>query len=404
MQALVYIFIALASACVGGLAYFGLTFTPANAILAAVVFGSVCVLAVERTLRVRTERRLERAIEELSRLLATDAQAGAVLGQRINTLTDLNPGQRLDTVEADISVLGTVIRQVAEAVADMEERVTKAQPIPAYDTIGTPPPAPAIREPEPIIPADMVRKALKENRLVHHIQPVLRLPQRRAAAFDLTPRLVLEKDAIAVPADFMPRRDGNDVLRQVEYAGLVEALTIARRSRNGGPPPMLNVPLSRASLDDTSAEQLLITLEGHREVSEAISFLFTEAEWFDLNTRERGFIAAFARKGVTYTVSNLRSLRVDVATMSEMGVRSVRVDASQFIDSPQTYTDFHLNDVAAYLSRHDIMLVATGVVNEKQIVELLDNDIVLVQGDHLAKAGSIRSDLTLSSGRATRAV
>jgi cyclic-di-GMP phosphodiesterase TipF (flagellum assembly factor) len=139
-------------------------------------------------------------------------------------------------------------------------------------------------------------------------------------------------------------------------------------------------------------------------VSEAITFLFTEAEWFDLNTRERGFIAAFARKGVTYSVSNLRSLRIDVAAMAEMGVRSVRVDATLFTESPQTYTDFHLNDVAAYLARHDITLIATGVVNERQIVELLDNDIVLVQGDHVAKAGSIRSDLTLSSGRATRAV
>ena len=72
-------------------------------------------------LRRRAEARLERAIEDLSRLLSTDAQAGAVLGQRINALLDDNAGQRLEAVEADISVLGTVVRQVAEAVADLEE-------------------------------------------------------------------------------------------------------------------------------------------------------------------------------------------------------------------------------------------------------------------------------------------
>ena len=39
MQALVYTFIALAAAAIGAAAYFGLTFTPAEAMLAAVVFG-----------------------------------------------------------------------------------------------------------------------------------------------------------------------------------------------------------------------------------------------------------------------------------------------------------------------------------------------------------------------------
>ncbi|WP_035099504.1 hypothetical protein, partial [Devosia sp. LC5] len=128
MQALVYTFIGFAAAGIGAIAYFGLTFTPAEAILAAVVFGCVCVVLLERSLRQRAERRLEKAIEDLSRLLATDAQAGAVLGQRINALTDLDAGGRLEGVEADISVLGTVIRQVAEAVAEIEERAARPGP------------------------------------------------------------------------------------------------------------------------------------------------------------------------------------------------------------------------------------------------------------------------------------
>jgi len=32
-----------------------------------------------------------------------------------------NAGERLEAVEADISVLGTVVRQVAETVADLED-------------------------------------------------------------------------------------------------------------------------------------------------------------------------------------------------------------------------------------------------------------------------------------------
>ena len=113
MQSLVYIFIALAGLGVGAAAYFGLTFTPIEAFCTALTFVASAVVVLERTLRRRAEARRERASEDLSRLLSTDAQAGAVLGQRISTLTEQNAGPRLDAVEADISVLGTVVRQVA---------------------------------------------------------------------------------------------------------------------------------------------------------------------------------------------------------------------------------------------------------------------------------------------------
>ncbi|MEO8685805.1 MAG: hypothetical protein ABI414_13310, partial [Devosia sp.] len=151
MQVLVYTFIALSALGVGCTAYYALTFTPAEAIMAGLTFAAVAIILLERTLRQRAENRLERAIEDLSRLLATDAQAGATLGQRINALHDVNAGSRLEGVEADISVLGTVIRQVAEAVADIEERAKKPQTFErggrmiSAPPIVTPPPP---REPE----------------------------------------------------------------------------------------------------------------------------------------------------------------------------------------------------------------------------------------------------------------
>src|SRR5215217_2508307 len=184
MQALVYLFIALASAAVGAAAYFGLSFTPAEALLLGLIALAAGALVMERRLRVRAERRLERGIEDLSRLLATDAQAGSVLGRRINALSELNPGQRLEAVEADISVLGTVIRQVAEAVAEIEDKASAGPATHSADRFqGEPRRAAAAPvnvaedEVEPIIPTEMVRQAIADNRLVYHIQPIARLPQ-----------------------------------------------------------------------------------------------------------------------------------------------------------------------------------------------------------------------------------
>ncbi len=411
MQALVYSLIAFSAAGLGALAYFGLTFTPANAILVAVVFACACVVLMERVLRQRAENRLERAIEDLSRLLATDAQAGAVLGQRINAIADLNPGQRLETVEADISVLGTVIRQVAEAVAEVEDKVAKAgssrppapHPADARMIAAPPPSAPPqviVPETEPVIPLETLRQAINDNRLIHHVQPVVRLPQRRAVGYDMVPRLMLEDGELADAPDFMPRRGGKDVVRLIEGTGLVEAVAIARRSRTGGQPAMLHIPLSRASLgDEASAEQLLVTLDANRAIASALTFLVAESEWQSLTTHERAVVDQMVRKGAGFSIAGMTSLRVDVAEMAAMGVRSLRVDAGRFIQAPEAFTDFHMTDIANYLARFEVTLLATGISNERQIVELLDSDIVLVQGEHIAGPGPVRADLALDANR-----
>lgn len=405
VQVLIYSFIALFAAAMGALAYFALTFTPANAVLVALVFGCIGVLAMERVLRIRAENRLERAIEDLSRLLATDAQAGAVLGQRINAIADTNPGQRLETVEADISVLGTVIRQVAEAVADIENKIAKAPPrreTPAGDRMITPPSGARATpgEREPVIPLETLRQALADKRLVQHIQPVLRLPHRRAIAYDLVPRLLLEDGDLADGPDFLPRRGGYDVLRHIEGSALLEAIAIARRARTGGQPVALHIPLSRATLGDGPAiEQVQVTLDANRAIADGLTFLIEEAEWTAMTAHERASTDSLVRKGAGFSLSGVTSLRIDIAELAAQGVRSLRVAAADLLADPASLTDFHLSDIADYLARFDVSLLATGIANERQIVELLDNDILLVQGDYIGAAGPVRHDLSLDVSR-----
>lgn len=394
MQALVYTFIALAAVAAGAAAYFGLTFTPAEAILLAVVFAAVCFMLVERALRQRAESRLEKAIEDLSRLLATDAQAGAVLGQRINAMADVNAGARLEGVEADISVLGTVIRQVAEAVAEIEDRAAKAVPV-APAMVAPPAPAMSIpREPEPVIPLEMVRQAVSENRLLFHIQPIVTLPQRRPQGYDLVPRLMLEDGDLADRDDFMPRRGGADLVRRIEGMAMIEAVTIARRSRTGGQPIALYVPLSRATLGDAAAaEQLIVLLEANRAIAPGLTFAIEDQDWQGLTTGERAIADALAKKGAGFSITNARSLRQDIAELAAQGVRSLRIDAGRFIEQPEVFTDFHTADIANYMARFGVSLMGTGIASERQIIELLEDGIVLVQGPYIGAPGPVRPDL-----------
>jgi cyclic-di-GMP phosphodiesterase TipF (flagellum assembly factor) len=398
VQSLVYIFIALGALGVGGAAYFGFTFSPIEAFVTAILFAVVAVVVQERALRRRAESRLEKAIEDLSRLLSTDAQAGAVLSQRINTLTDADAGRRLEGVEADISVLGTVIRQVAEAVAELDEarRPTRAPvaPTPVVVDEDKMSIAPLDEVPDSVIPLEALSKAIDRNRLIFHVAPVVILPLRRPQGYDLVPRLLLDKGDMADPPDFMPRQGGEIALRRIERLAADEAMIIARRARTAGVPIILYLPLSRATLSDgASMEQIMMVLDENRALAQSLIFSITESDWNDLDAMEKAAIASLVKRGAGISLLDATSLRLDYADLAGLGVRSIRVDAERFIDDPETFSDFHTSDIAKYTRRFGIEILATGIRNEQQIIVLLEDGLTLVQGPHIGKPGPVRSDL-----------
>jgi len=399
VQGLVYIFIGLAGIALGATAYYSLTFTPVEAFLTGLIAFLGALLVLERILRHRSEARIRKAVEDLSRLLSTDAQAGQVLSQRVNELSDQDAGSRLDAIEADISVLGTVVKQVAESMAEFEENHQNDTVTEDSGDEDFHPASSAPKEPEPVIPVEMLRQAIEEDRLLFHMQPIITLPQRRTHGYDLVPRLMLEDGELADPPDFIPRRGGETVLRQIDDLAVSEAVTISRRARTAGDPVTLFVPLSRATLgDDEAMDRLVGQLGANRAIAQGLVLMVREDDWRGLNGFERKAVKSIADKGVGFSLTSARSLRHDYADLLSEGVTSIRVDSTRFISEPTTFTDFHTSDIAAYVKRFGVNLIMTGVVNEQQILSLLEDGIGFVQGPHVAKPGPVRPDLLVRQG------
>jgi cyclic-di-GMP phosphodiesterase TipF (flagellum assembly factor) len=393
VQGLVYVFIAVAALGVAGATYFGLTFTPIEAAVTAIAFGCLAVLLVERQLRRRAEGRLEKAIEDLSRLLSTDAQAGSVLSQRVNALSELNAGKRLDAIESDLKILGNVVQHVTETVADLEEHrrysdEDKTKPVPVE-------PDPDIL-PEPIIPLELLRQAVEDHRLVFHIEPIVTLPQRRPFGYDLVPRLTMEDGSFADRPDFMPRHGGEEVLARLEADAIDEAVVIARRARTSGSPITLFVPVSRATLASAKAVELILAaFDANRAILGSLLLAIDQSEFRELGPREKASLGAIGKMGEALSLAAATSLRFDYAELQGLGFKTVRVDATRFLRQPEVFTDFHASDVAAYGRRFGIELVATGIIDEQQLLHLFEDGVTLAQGPHIAAPGPVRPDLQL---------
>ena len=397
VQLLVYLFVGVTAIAIGAIGYFGLSFTIIEATLAAAVAFTLAITLLERAVRVRSEDRLEKGIDDLSRLLSADAQAGQVLNQRINALTKTDAGNRLEVLEADISVLGTVMRQVAEAVSDLENE--DASPDPPATTMATENAkfgtAPTVFvQPEPAIPLEMLRQALEQNRLTFHMQAIITLPRRQTYGYDLLPRLLLEDGDIADSQDFMPVHNGDDVIRQIELAGVEEAITIVRRARTSGDPVTLFVPISRHSLGDkVIRSQLTGLFDANRVVAERVVLRIADADWQSLTRAERVIVDEIAGKGIGFSLTKVMSLRLDYGNLASNGVSSIRVDTDQFISDSNSLTDFHTSDVADYVSRFGVELIAENITNEQQVLTMLEDGIKFAQGPHIAGPAPVRPDL-----------
>ena len=404
LQGLVYIFIALSALGVAAAAYFALTFSPIEALVTALAFAAVAITVVERQMRRRTEARLEQAVGELARLLSTDAKAGQVLSQRVNALADTNVGSRLEGIEADISVLGTVVRQVAETVADIEStRVVAAAPKSAERPAD---PIPFIDEdsfPEPVIDPAELRQALAGDRLIFHVDPVMALPQRRALAYDLVPRLMREAGELADAADFMPRRGAEVELRRVDAMALEEAIGLARRARTAGTPIRLNVGLSAATVGDKQAlEQMVASLGANQAVTASLGFLISYNDFKGWTRTEKSDLIELRRTGIGFVMVAADSLRLDFSELQTLGFVALRFDATRFLAEPTAFTDLHTSDIAHYARRFEIDLCATGIFDEQQVLSLFEDGIQQGQGPHLGRPGPARGDLMVERQPAGR--
>lgn len=404
LQGLVYIFIALSALGVAAAAYFALTFSPIEALVTALAFAAVAITVVERQMRRRTEARLEQAIGELARLLSTDAKAGQVLSQRVNALADTNVGSRLEGIEADISVLGTVVRQVAETVADIEAtRVAapaaarQAQPVETTTFIDDD------SFPEPVIDPAELRQALDGDRLIFHVEPVMALPQRRPLGYDLVPRLMREAGELADAADFMPRRGGDVELRRVDAMALEEAIGLARRARTAGTPIRLYVGLSAATLGDKQAlEQMVASLGANQAVTPSLCFLINYNDFKGWDRTIKSDLIELRRTGIGFVMVAADSLRLDFSELQTLGFVALRFDATRFLAEPAAFTDLHTADIAHYARRFDIDLCAAGVADEQQVLSLFEDGIRQAQGPHLGRPGPARDDMMVERQPAGR--
>jgi cyclic-di-GMP phosphodiesterase TipF (flagellum assembly factor) len=417
-----YLILGLSSAAAGGTAFVTLS------LLAA--FHAF-------TTRLSGQAQLAHQLAELSRGTTELAHQVGELGRRV-VAAEAGVAQGLeqaraaaDPLAAELDLLGTVVKDLAESVAAHEaalgasapgpiEMRPASQPVtmPAAMT-PVPPPVPVALAPRPAPAAqpldDMLadletaqpdegatralavelRAAVEDNRLDLYLQPIVTLPQRKVRHYEATARIRLEDGVTLSPAEYRAAANAAGLTPAIDNLLLLRVVQVARRLAGKNRDVTVLCEINGTTLANAAAfAQAHDFLSANRPLAPSLVLTLAQAGLHRLGPIEQESLAQIASLGFRFALGETTDLRLDGRQLAAQGFRFIKVPAPTLLDrNTAAGADIHPTDLASLLGRYAIELIADAVDTEGTVVDLLDYDVAFGQGALFGAPRAVRVDV-----------
>lgn len=386
---------------------------------------SLAILFALMTLEVIASRNRDKTemtgrIEELSRAASDISREVGTLGRRVSALEN-GTNSELKTLTAplsrEIGELADLVENLAESVAVHDALL--AAPRPAEIPVAAEPilqAAPEEKEKKPKrakepVPGpfvgmeaeailNLIRDAVQADRLDLYLQPIVTLPQRKARFYEALSRLRLADGRIIEAKDFIAPARAAGLMPQIDQHVVTRCVQVVRRlaAKNREAGLFLNVA-AETLRDGKIFPELLAYLEAHRAIASSLVFEFTQAEYRALGPSEQINLTLLAERGFPISLDRMEDLKVDPRALSERGIRFVKVAGDLLLQrGGESAGDVHPADLADFLARFGIDLVADRIENESLVVDLLDYDVRFGQGFLFSAPRPLRPDILQGGG------
>ncbi|MCW2308154.1 EAL domain-containing protein [Rhodobium gokarnense] len=406
---------------------------------------SAAVMLVVVMLQAESQRRRERRIvasrfdEILENFEATADEITNVERRLVKLEAETQPerSNQIDSLLAEVEVLGAIVKQMAEQLTESEARIAEleererqaAAPPPVAMIPSRDAPAREVRGPARDEEAEeraalaeeeaeaaarrkesarldaerrrlvaAVRSALDNDRIELHMQPIVSLPQRQVRFYEVLTRLIEEDGSYLYPETFLHAAESAGQMPRIDRFVLQNASRIARRltQRNRGLGLFCN--LSGTSLvDEQFLGEFERFLEINKDLARSMVFELRQESLRAMGPLELEGLTFLRDLGCRFSLDRVRDLHIDFADLSARGFRFVKLPAGRLLDEDTPpRADIHVADIADLASRHGIEIVADTVEREAQVIGLLDFKLRYGQGAVFAHPKPVRPEVLAS--------
>ncbi len=397
----------------------------------AVGFGLAALLGMAllhvHIARRRDRRWMEARIGEISQVAGdVNAEVDRVAARLAKVDGGLSARVREETepLAAEVEVLGHLMKQVADALADFEIRAdrrmneiaaraeaprlsARAEPAPERAAAAARPfgsgtdaePGDMFARPEPPrIPTAFEREVeagIRAERIEIHLQPIVGLPQRKVRAYEVLTRLRTTDGRLVTAGEFLPAAEARRLTTKLDTFQVIRSFQVLKRLAGRNRDVGLAVNIAASSLaDGVFYREFSAFLTQNRAVADLVQFEFTQEAVREMGPVEMQSLAAIAELGFRFGMDNVTDLRMDFRGLVDQGFRTVKISADRLLGKvPMTPGDIHPADLSHHLQRHGMQLVADRVETEAQVVDLLDHDVRLAQGNLFSAPRQVRPEI-----------
>ena len=300
------------------------------------------------------------------------------------------PAMSAPTVSAPaLSMPPAAPPRAAEMAPERREPVFEAEtPAPRRASGSVPEPSRAVRQ--------HVAAAIAADRFDLYLQRVVGLPQRRTRAYDITLRP--DGAPLTIP--------NSDIRASVEAVGhqlafdrklVIQAVRLARVFLQRDRDVLLFVDISqRYLMSEAAFEELEALLSDVPRAAERIVLCLPQRFFTKAVAFENEALRNLARMGFALMMRDVTDLDLDLARLSRLNVRWLRMSSSAFIGAAHgndTLLDVASADFVTLLERAKIAFIADGVSDETEIAELIDFGVEFAQGNAFAPPQAVRPDV-----------
>jgi cyclic-di-GMP phosphodiesterase TipF (flagellum assembly factor) len=392
----------------------------------------VLVLVQQFLERRRDRDWLEARIDEIAAVVGDGQSELSRLSNRLSRIEQSLP-QRVreesEPLAAEVEVVGQLLKQVAETLAELESRVDRrfsdfdsrtvamvsratsaltgetgrsARPEPAAASEAADASALFVGEandmPAPL--AREIEQLIRQEAIEIHLQPIVTLPQRKVRYYEVLTRLK-GRDGLIEAGKFVPVAEDRRLIAKLDTFQVIRAFQVLKRltQRNGDMGLFINLSLeslgSNAFFRDFQA-----FLTQNKAMADLVQFEFRQEALRDIGPLEAESLKAVADLGYRFSVDNVTDLRGDFRRLADMGFRTAKVTADRLLGRQAiAIGDIHLEDLAGHLVRQGMTLIADHVESEAQVVDLLDYDVHFAQGFLFSAPRQVRPEVLAAGGQ-----
>ena len=239
-----------------------------------------------------------------------------------------------------------------------------------------------------------VRRALALGHIELFMQPIVSLPMRKPQFYEALTRLKTDDGDIITPDIFLPVCRKHNFLPMLDRLAINEAFRLLRRLTDRGHPVDIFCNLSLESLADSDFFALIRDLfDQNRDLAPHVILEFSQADMRRFGLMEEETLKLLGSMGFRLSVDRVTNLAAGFDEFAQKGVKFAKIAAPILTHREAGRgLDIHPADFSRLLLRKGMDLIVTHVESERDLVDLIDYNVHLAQGDHFAPAKALKGN------------